>query len=84
MAQTEHTASAVVARAEAHTAAAKGLAQASERQAEALREAMDLLPSVEAAVGQALGAVRYKRCGLGYPFHDRLHCLMFAAVMFFA
>ena len=50
-------------RAEAHTTAAKELAQASERQAGALRDAIGLLPSVEAAVERALGAVRYKRCG---------------------
>lgn len=59
MGQTERKASAVVAKAEAHTTAAKGVAQASERQEEALREAIGLLPSVEAAVEQALGALRY-------------------------
>lgn len=59
MAQTERMASALVARAEAQTTEAKGVAQASERQAEALREANEMLPSVEAAVQQALGAVRY-------------------------
>lgn len=58
-------ASAVVARAEAHTVAAKGIAQASERQAEALREANGLLPSVAAAVEEALGAVRYVAVRLG-------------------
>lgn len=58
MGQTEQMTYAVVARAEAQTTAAKEVAQASERQAMALRDANGLLPSVDAAVEQALGAVR--------------------------
>lgn len=63
--QTEQVASAVAVRAKAHTAAAQEVAQTSGRQAEAVRDANALLPSVEAAAEQALGALRY------VPVRDR-------------
>lgn len=58
MGQTVQQASAVVAGAEAHRAAAKEVARASERRAGALQEANGLLPSVNVAVDEALGAAR--------------------------
>lgn len=58
MRQTEQMASTIVARAEAQNATVKGVAEASERRAEALLEANGLLPSVAAAIDEALSAVR--------------------------
>lgn len=57
--QTKRKAETVTARAGAHISEAKGVAQAAERQAEALRGAQALRSRVEAVVEEALGAIRW-------------------------
>lgn len=56
--QTKRKASTVTSQASAVTNGAKSIAQASERQVEALGQANDLLPSVTAATEAALAALR--------------------------
>lgn len=56
--QAKRKTSAVTAQASAVTSGAKSIAQASERQLEALGQANDLLPSVTAATEEALAALR--------------------------
>lgn len=56
--QTKRKASAVTAQASAVSSGAKSIAQAAERQLEALGKATDLVPSVTAATEEALDALR--------------------------
>lgn len=58
MEQTKRKASAVSAQASAVSSGAKGIAQAAERQLEALGKANDMFPSVTAATEEALAALR--------------------------
>lgn len=58
MEQTKRKSSAVAAQASSVTKAAKGIAETAKRQVEALREANDMLPAVEAGVEEALAALR--------------------------
>lgn len=58
MEQTKRKASAVSAQASAVSNGAKSIAQAAERQLEALGKANDMVPSVAAATDEALTALR--------------------------
>lgn len=58
MEQTKRKSSAVAAQAGSVTKAAKGIAESAKRQVEALKEANDMVPVVEAGVDEALAALR--------------------------
>lgn len=58
MEQTKRKSSAVAAQAGSVTKAAKGIAESAKRQVEALKEANDMVPAVEAGVDEALAALR--------------------------